>query len=204
MLLNEVRTMLEKSWSMETCCLGLKDNRTIDKKSLGQCAVTALIVNDFLGGKIIRCMCESGSHYYNLINGNIVDLTSSQFNEIPDYTNGEERTREYLLSNKDTMKRYKLLLNKVKDNFVKHGFKKYTLVDVNGEYFSKIPGTCGGNKKLKVYGRLDCPSALRYLEKGYYSDNRVFFESKEIANKLGYRPCAKCMRKEYEKWKEKK
>ena len=150
MLLNELIKMLELSWNKNTCSPSLKDSWSENNKALGQCAVTALIVNDFLGGKIMRCMCESGSHYYNLVNDSIIDLTSSQFTEIPDYTKGEERTREYLLSNKDTMKRYKLLLNKVKDNFVKYGTKKYTLLDINGRYFSKIPGTCGGNKKLKV------------------------------------------------------
>ena len=103
MILNEVRQILEKSWSKETCSLGLKDNWTKDNKALGQCAVTALVVNDFLGGKIMRCMCESGSHYYNLINGEVVDLTDSQFKEIPDYSLGEERTREYLLSNIDIL-----------------------------------------------------------------------------------------------------
>jgi hypothetical protein len=204
MLIEELTKILEFSWNKNTCSPSMQVCWNESNKAFGQCAVTALIVNDFLGGKIMRCMCESGSHYYNLINGNIVDLTSSQFNEIPNYTKGEERTREYLLSNKDTKKRYRLLLNKVKDNFVKYGTKKYTLLDVNGQYFSKVPGTCGGNKKLKIYGKLDCPSAMRYLEKSHYKDNRVFFESVEVAIKLGYRPCAKCMKKEYEKWKHEK
>ena len=203
MILNEVRVMLEKSWTKETCGMGLKDSWTKDNKALGQCAVTTLIVNDFLGGKIMRCMCETGSHYYNLINNEVVDLTKSQFKVIPDYQMGEERTREYLLSNEDTKKRYLLLLNEVKENFIKHGTKAYKLQSINGEYFSKIPGTCGGHKKLKIYGKLDCPSALRYIENGYYSNNRVFFENYEVANKLGYRPCSICMKKEYEKWKEK-
>ena len=204
MLLDELTKVLKLSWNKNTCSPTLQDSWNESNNALGQCAVTALIVNDFLGGKIMRCMCESGSHYYNLIDNNIVDLTDSQFNEIPDYSKGEERTREYLLSNKDTKKRYKLLLNKVKDSFVKYGSKKYSLLDVKGQYFSKVPGTFGGNKKLKIYGRLDCPSALKYLEKGHYKDNRVFFETEEIAQKLGYRPCAKCMRKEYEKWKDEK
>ena len=49
MILNEIRDMLEKSWSMETCTNGLKDQWTKDNKAIGQCAVTALVVNDFLG-----------------------------------------------------------------------------------------------------------------------------------------------------------
>ena len=46
--------------------------------------------------------------------------------------------------------------------------KLYKLVNENGEeYLSSIPGTLGGNKRLKIYGRLDCPSALRWIEQGY-------------------------------------
>ena len=47
MILNEVKEILEKSWTKETCSLGLRNIWTIDNKALGQCAVTALIVNDF-------------------------------------------------------------------------------------------------------------------------------------------------------------
>jgi len=44
----------------------------------------------------------------------------------------------------------------------------YKLLGVDGNfYYNTIPGTLGGNSKLKIYGRLDCPSALRYLNKGY-------------------------------------
>ena len=72
----------------------------------------------------------------------------------------------------------------------------------NGEeYLSEVPGTLGGNKRLKIYGRLDCSSANKWIEKGYYIQNRVFFLNEETAIKAGYRPCAVCMRKEYEEWK---
>ena len=78
----------------------------------------------------------------------------------------------------------------------------YKLINDKGEgYLSDIPGTLGGNKRLKIYGRLDCPSANRWIEKGYYVSDRVFFEDEETAIKAGYRPCAVCMRKEYEEWK---
>ena len=59
------------------------------------------------------------------------------------------------------------------------------------------------HKKLKIYGRLDCPSALRYIAKGQYVKNRVFFKDEETAIAAGFRPCAKCMPKEYKLWKEK-
>ena len=37
----------------------------------------------------------------------------------------------------------------------------------NETYQSKIPGTLGGNKRLKIYGKLDCPSALRHIVNGH-------------------------------------
>ncbi len=81
---------------------------------------------------------------------------------------------------------------------------EYKLLDINGEeYISTIPGKLGGNKKLKIYGRLDCPSAIKWIEKGYYIQNRVFFQDEETAISAGYRPCAVCMPEEYKKWKTK-
>lgn len=83
--------------------------------------------------------------------------------------------------------------------------KIYRLVDSSGkEYESKVPGNFGGHKRLKIYCRLDCKSAARYIEKGQYVQHRVFFANEEIAIKAGYRPCAKCMPEEYKEWKNRK
>ncbi|MDD4624152.1 MAG: Ada metal-binding domain-containing protein [Bacilli bacterium] len=50
---------------------------------------------------------------------------------------------------------------------------------------------------LKTYGKLDCYNALYWISKGYYIYNRVFFDNEKNAIEAGYRPCAKCMKKEY-------
>jgi len=203
MKISELKRIIEMSWSKETCYPMSCDVWSIDNPSLGQCAITALVVNDFLGGKIMRCMCGEVSHYYNIINGEVVDLTKEQFNGlVPDYDNSIERTREYVLSNEDTKSRYLKLLNNVRNNFIEFGNYEYKLRDKdNKEYISKIPGTLGGNKKLKIYGKLDCPSALRFISEGKYVKYRVFFESEDVARDAGYRPCAICMKKEYKLWK---
>ena len=62
----------------------------------------------------------------------------------------------------------------------------------------------GGHCKLKIYGRLDCPSALRYIAKGQYVQYRVFFKDEETAIAAGYGPCRGCMKAEYKRWKEQK
>lgn len=80
--------------------------------------------------------------------------------------------------------------------------KTYKLMDENGNiYVSEQPGTLGGYKKRKIYGRLDCPSALRHIAKGEYVKHRVFFVDEATAIKAGYRPCGICMKEAYKVWK---
>ena len=82
--------------------------------------------------------------------------------------------------------------------------KKYKLLGSNGkEYLSDEKGTIGGYKRRKIYGRLNCPSALRHIAKGEYVKYRVFFKDEETAIAAGYRPYGVCMKEEYKKWKSK-
>ncbi len=80
--------------------------------------------------------------------------------------------------------------------------KKYILLDSSGKpYESVVKGCFGGHRKLKIYGRLDCPSALRFIAKGQYVKYRVFFRDESDAISAGYRPCAKCLPERYKEWK---
>jgi len=81
--------------------------------------------------------------------------------------------------------------------------KTYKLRDAkNQEIQSPAPGEIGGHKKLKIYGRLDCPNALRWIDRGHYVQHRVFFRDEQTARSAGYRPCGCCMPKEYRAWKD--
>jgi methylphosphotriester-DNA--protein-cysteine methyltransferase len=80
--------------------------------------------------------------------------------------------------------------------------KTFTLLGSDKRsYQSDTPGTFGGYRRGKIYGRLDCPSALRAIAKGGYVNHRVFFADEETAIAAGYRPCGNCMRVEYAEWK---
>lgn len=75
--------------------------------------------------------------------------------------------------------------------------KMYKLLGADGkEYLSETPGTFGGNSKQKIYGRLDCPSALSSIKRypGVYEKTRVFFADEKMALAAGYRPCGNCLR----------
>ena len=78
----------------------------------------------------------------------------------------------------------------------------YTLLDARGRpYKSTTPGRLGGHRRNKLYGRLDCPSALRALAAGGYVANRVFFADEQTAIAAGFRPCAVCLPQTYREWK---
>jgi hypothetical protein len=68
-------------------------------------------------------------------------------------------------------------------------------------YSSPTPGTLGGHRRVRVYGKLDCPAALRTIARGQYVKHRVFFADEQTAIAAGYRPCAVCLPEEYSRWK---
>ena len=54
-MLKDLETALEKSWCRETCYPKTADLWTPENISLGQCAITSLIVQDNFGGDIYYC-----------------------------------------------------------------------------------------------------------------------------------------------------
>jgi methylphosphotriester-DNA--protein-cysteine methyltransferase len=80
--------------------------------------------------------------------------------------------------------------------------QQWRLIGPDGRpYASERPGTLGGHKRTRVYGRFDCRAALRAIARGGYVANRVFFLNEADAKAAGYRPCAVCMPAKYARWK---
>ena len=76
MEIEQIANALSKSWSLESSTKWNKDN-----PSVGQCGVTALVVNDLLGGEIKKTKLPDGWHFYNFIKNKRYDFTVSQFKE---------------------------------------------------------------------------------------------------------------------------
>ncbi|HUX88771.1 MAG TPA: metal-binding protein [Chloroflexota bacterium] len=80
--------------------------------------------------------------------------------------------------------------------------KIWTLIGADGKpYQSDVPGTLGGNRRGKLYGRFNCRAALSAIARGGYIQRRVFFLDEATAIAAGYRPCAVCLRGPYAIWK---
>jgi hypothetical protein len=104
-------------WSADTSA---DESWTIDNPELGQCAVTALVVQDALGGVLLRSTVNGVSHYWNRItDGTEVDLTRAQFAEPVTFGDIVEREREYVLSFPITASRYRLLKDNVNSSMLR-------------------------------------------------------------------------------------
>lgn len=85
---------------------------------------------------------------------------------------------------------------------MKESGKTYKLIGADGkQYESAEKGRFGGHRKDKIYGTLDCKGAARWIKKGFYVKQRVFFPDEQTAIAAGYRPCYECLREKYDEWK---
>ena len=109
---------LEHSWEADTCAEWERDKWSPCLPAFGQCAVTALVVQDFFGGKIVKD--PDNDHYWNVLeDGMEADLSREQFAEGITLQAKEDRTREYMLTSERSIKaktpdRYKILRERVR------------------------------------------------------------------------------------------
>ena len=112
-----LESILQKCWSKETCYPPIQKNWSPKNPALGQCAVTALVIQDYLGGDLLYC--KHIHHYWNrLPDGKVIDLTKQQFPKGTKICLDEIRTREYTLKSKiakkvKTQERYEILKKRV-------------------------------------------------------------------------------------------
>ena len=115
--LDDLYRILLKCWSAETAYPSCQKDWNENDRTYGQCAITAMLVNDMFGGEIYRIRPEGGgTHYFNKLDGRVVDLTREQFDlyDIPlDYSDCERIPREICGRNADTKRRYECLKAKI-------------------------------------------------------------------------------------------
>lgn len=110
------RPHLFRIWCRETAAPGCQADWHTRHPSYGQCAVTALLLQDSLGGELMRADVPGfGSHYWNrLADGTEIDLTREQFPPGTVVPAGEPAPRSRLLEGERalaarTAERYGLL-----------------------------------------------------------------------------------------------
>lgn len=112
---------IRKAWTKETAYPGLQDQWTPDLPEKGQCAITALLIQENFGGFVV--FNKKYHHYWNILQDvGEVDLTKNQFGIIDHMKIDGYRDTSYFTKNEDTVKRYNLLkanLKKIQDEKIR-------------------------------------------------------------------------------------
>ena len=186
MKLDKLEKILINIYSKETCYPDCKEQWNIDNKTLGHCAIVALIINDYFGGYICKIKVNSISHYFNLIDGEIVDLTSEQFkiNDIS-YANYVIKTRKDVLMNEDTKKRYEILKLKIKLCLIDEEIHN---CDMCLEMIEKFPNSktvsFGKQKDIVILGEAPANNGWRKSGIAWYDTNHKLLPSGVVLQKL--------------------
>lgn len=100
-------------WRIETCAPRLRDGWSLENITLGQCSITAFLIQDIFGGEVYGILRPGGNyHCYNVIDGKQYDLTIEQFGKEADelvYDNSNPQSREVHFAKKEKYERYLLL-----------------------------------------------------------------------------------------------
>ncbi len=105
MNIKNIQKVLLECYSKDLCYPKVQCDWNENNRRFGMCAITSLIINDYFGGDICKIYVDGISHYFNLIENNIVDLTKSQFNREIDYKDYKIIDRQKILTD-DTKNRY--------------------------------------------------------------------------------------------------
>ena len=103
--------LLTNIWTEETCAPRLRGKWSRENRTLGQCSITAFLIQDIFGGKVYGIPRGDGNfHCFNDIDGCVFDLTSEQFGgEKLNYQDCPEQFREVHFQKEEKRLRYELL-----------------------------------------------------------------------------------------------
>ena len=103
--------LLSEIWCKETCAPRMRGDWKAENRTLGQCSITAFLIQDLYGGKVYGVPLEDGSfHCFNEVDGCVFDLTSEQFGDQKlDYENCPEQFREVHFAKAEKRARYEML-----------------------------------------------------------------------------------------------
>ena len=172
MNIEKIKETLLECYSKDLCYPKVQNEWNENNKCFGMCAITALIINDYFSGDICKIHVDGISHYFNLIEDKIIDLTKDQFNHEIDYKNYQIVDRKKILTD-DTKNRY---------NTLKSRLIKTLLKQIDREVF-------------------DCKSCDKLVDK-FPNDMTVFLRKDNGIVLVGEAPANNGWRKSHKLWRD--
>lgn len=103
--------LLSDIWCADTCAPRMRSEWSTANKTLGQCSITAFLMQDIYGGIVRGVPLSDGNfHCFNVVDGCVFDLTSEQFGDtVLNYENCPEQLREKHFAKEEKKQRYEML-----------------------------------------------------------------------------------------------
>ena len=103
--------ILSEIWCAQTCAPRMRGDWSKENKTLGQCSITAFLMQDIYGGKVYGVPLDDGNfHCFNDVDGCVFDLTSEQFGDKKlNYDGCPEQFRDVHFKKEEKRHRYELL-----------------------------------------------------------------------------------------------
>lgn len=187
MSIEDIKNAMIECYSKDLCYPKVLDKWQENNKCFGMCAITSLIINDYFGGDICKIHVNNISHYFNFINGDIIDLTSSQFSFNIDYNNMEIVDREKML-NDNTKNRYDILKKRLTNKLLNQIDKEVFNCNLCNKLVEKFPNAptvyLGNSNDIVLVGEAPANNGWRKSHKIWCDINGKVLPSGTVLQKL--------------------
>ncbi len=185
MTLEKLQDYLYKAYSKDTCYLLCRKDWCNNNPTLGHCAIVSLIVNDYFDGEIYKTKVDGISHYFNMIDNNVVDFTSNQFNKKINYNNKIKKDRLEILEDEDTLLRYNMLKMRLQLIIEDEDIHKCNLCN---DMIEKFPNSrtvsIGKRNDIVILGEAPANNGWRKSGIAWYDINHKLLPSGVVLQKL--------------------
>ena len=187
MNIENIQKVLLECYSKDLCYPKVQNEWNDENKCFGMCAITSLIINDYFDGDICKIHVDEISHYFNLIENRIVDLTSSQFNHEIDYKDYQIIDRQKILTD-DTKTRYHILKSKLIKALLKQIDEKIYSCKSCNKLVDKFPNDAtvflGKDNEIVLVGEAPANNGWRRSHKLWCDINGKVLPSGVVLQKL--------------------
>lgn len=151
------------------------------------CAITSLIINDYFGGVILKNNKDGISHYYNLIENEIIDLTPGEFNCDINYENYQIVDRQEILT-EEIKNRYNILKKKIINKLLKQVDEEVSNCKSCNKLVDKFPNSAtvflGKDNDIVLVGEAPANNGWRKSNKLWCDINGKVLPSGVVLQKL--------------------
>ena len=130
--------LLSTLWAADTCPPRMRDSWRPENPTLGQCSITAFLMQDIYGGRVLGVPLKDGNfHCFNAVGDCVFDLTSEQFGDAKlNYDDRPEQLRQVHFARAEKKARYELLRARL--------LKKRAGLTRNRRFAGKVAVVTGG------------------------------------------------------------